>query len=270
MLNRTKYRRVPFSHSEVECNNSGLVKRLAVATSIELRGGLLGQQDVMASVEGFIGDAAPAVLDSDENQLMVIRAAQPSPMALHLVFRPSVPDLEPIRRPDPASVGKLLAEGTLSEEITFLGWRINTRALTIHLPTDKWASWTVQIRRCISARTVTKNTLSNIIGRFNHICHIIPDAWYFMNHLRRMEEVAKARGIPVILSQGARADLVLWIDFLRSAKEGILFEQDRLPDATLSSYSDSAEHGVAGHSPTTNVAWRHWFADKEQRSSSEF
>ena len=48
MSNRPKYRHVPFSHSEVECSNNGFVKRFAGATSTELRGGLIGQRDVMA------------------------------------------------------------------------------------------------------------------------------------------------------------------------------------------------------------------------------
>ena len=48
MSKRPRYRHVPFSHSEVACNNNGFVKRLAGATSTELRSGLIGQRDVMA------------------------------------------------------------------------------------------------------------------------------------------------------------------------------------------------------------------------------
>ena len=55
-------------------------------------------------------------------------------MALFLIFRPLVGIFEPTKRPDPASIRKMLAEGGLNETITFLGWQINTRSLTVALP----------------------------------------------------------------------------------------------------------------------------------------
>ncbi len=68
---------------------------------------------------------------------MVWRAARAVVMALFLIFRLLPGMLEPIKRPDPASIQKMMAEEGLKEEITFLGWNINARALTIALPTEK-------------------------------------------------------------------------------------------------------------------------------------
>ena len=68
---------------------------------------------------------------------MVLRAAQVIVMTLFLIFRPLAGLFEPIKRPDPASIRKMLAEGGLKEIITFLGWIINTRLLIIALTTKK-------------------------------------------------------------------------------------------------------------------------------------
>ncbi|KAL7525801.1 hypothetical protein ACHAXR_002849, partial [Thalassiosira sp. AJA248-18] len=86
---------------------------------------------ITGGAEGYIDDGACAVLDSPSNWRMVIRAAQAVVMALFLIFRPLAHLLEPIKRPDPASIRKMIAEGGLKELITFLGWLINTRAFEI-------------------------------------------------------------------------------------------------------------------------------------------
>ena len=67
-------------------------------------------------------------------------------MALFLIFRPLTGLLEPIKRPDPASIRKMMAEGGLSEIITFLGWLIDTRSFTIALSIEKWVAWSQSIR----------------------------------------------------------------------------------------------------------------------------
>jgi len=52
---------------------------------------------------------------------MVQRARQAVVMAFFLVFHPLAGIFEPIPRPDPTSIRKLLAEGGLAELIIFLG-----------------------------------------------------------------------------------------------------------------------------------------------------
>ena len=88
---------------------------------------------ILGGTDGYIDDGASAVLDAPWNWRMVQRAAQAVVMALFLIFRPLSNLLEPLPRPDPASIRKMLAEGGLREIITFLGWFINTRLFTIAL-----------------------------------------------------------------------------------------------------------------------------------------
>ncbi|KAL7504543.1 hypothetical protein ACHAXN_002172, partial [Cyclotella atomus] len=90
--------------------------------------------DLDSGTEGYIDDLATATLSTPTNQDKVRRAQMAVLMALHLQFRPHSGKLEPIKRPQTASVRKLQAEGGLAETITYLGWLINTRSLTISLP----------------------------------------------------------------------------------------------------------------------------------------
>ncbi|KAL7529786.1 hypothetical protein ACHAXR_003159 [Thalassiosira sp. AJA248-18] len=86
---------------------------------------------ITGGAEEYINDGACAVLYSSSNGRMVTRAAQAAVMALFLIFGPLAHLLKPIKRPDPASIRKMIAEGGLREIITFLGWLSLRDRLTI-------------------------------------------------------------------------------------------------------------------------------------------
>ena len=151
---------------------------------------------------------------------MVCRARQAVVMALFLIFRLLAGLLERIQRPDLASIRKMIAEGGLSEIIIFLGWLIDTRHFTIAIPIEKYVAWSTSVTQTLGAKSVTYQTLSSLIGKLNHVCYIIPDARHFMNNLRQMESIARRKG-KVKLSRRTLDDLILWLDFLKSAKAGI-------------------------------------------------
>ena len=64
---------------------------------------------------------------------MVAQSSQAVAIALFLIFCPLAGIFEPTKHPDPASTRKIIAEGGLNKIITFLGWLINTRSLTVVL-----------------------------------------------------------------------------------------------------------------------------------------
>ena len=215
--------------------------------------------------DGYIDDGATAVLASPTNWSMVERAREAVAMAICLIFRPLAEGLEPIQRPDPASIRKMMAEGGLAEVITYLGWLIDTRRFIIALPLDKWTAWSAQIRDIKSKGAVSHHELSSLIGRLNHACFVIPDARHFMGNLRRMETIA-SRTKFVKLSSTTLADLELWLEFLDSAKKGISINRIIFRKATLVSFSDASETGIGGFSPHTGIAWRCKFSKDEQQA----
>ena len=76
---------------------------------------------ILGNTEGYINNRACTVLDSPSNWKMVAQAAQEVAMVLFLIFHSLASLLEPIKRPDPASIEKMIAEGGLKEIISFLG-----------------------------------------------------------------------------------------------------------------------------------------------------
>ena len=221
---------------------------------------------LLGGTDGYIDDGACAVLDAPWNWRMVQRAAQAVVMALFLIFRPLHALLEPIPRPDPASIRKMLAEGGLREVITFLGWFINTRSLTIALPPEKSSAWSNEIRAMMKHRKAVKHKdLQSLNGKLNHVCFIIPDAKHFMNNLRRMEYLARFKK-KVKLSSPTMRDLTLWLAFLDSAEKGISINRVVFRKPTITTSSDASEAGVGGYCPKTGVIWRHRFTDEESKA----
>ena len=143
---------------------------------------------ILGGAEGYIDDGACAVLDTIWNCMMVARACQAVVVALFLIICPLAGLLEPIKRPVPASIRKMLAEGRLKEIITFLGWIVDTRQLPIALPINTWRAWSTTINEAMNKKTTSSKEIETLIGKLNHVCFIIPDARHFMNNLRKAEQ----------------------------------------------------------------------------------
>ena len=217
---------------------------------------------VTAGVEGYIDDSATAVLDSLDNAKEVIRAKSASLMALHLTFRPSTDKLEPLPRPIIASKRKIEAEGILREQITFLGWAIDSRAFTISLPEEKAANWIHTIAILLNKASTNYDELATLVGRLNHACVIIPTARHFINRLRRlMEHADKFRSASI--TDEAKADLRLWIEFMQYASNGISINSVIFRKPTTIVLTDASEMGIGGYSPMNNILWRYQFTADE-------
>ena len=49
--------------------------------------------------------------------------------------------------------------------------------------------------------------------------------------------------------------LNLWLDFLKSAEEGISINRVFFRKPTITSFSDSSELGIGGFCPKTGIGW---------------
>jgi hypothetical protein len=130
---------------------------------------------------------------------------------------------EPIERPQAASVRKLQTKGGLAETITYLGWTINTRALTIALPIEKAKAWTDSITKMSAQRSpipIQHQQLATLVGRLNHVGFIIPQARHFINRIRRAEQKAHHHRITRLPNE-TKKDLQLWIILIAHIQKGI-------------------------------------------------
>jgi hypothetical protein len=113
----------------------------------------------------FIDDVIQIFLDTPENRARMPRIA---PLAVFVTCRPHAGAGEPIARRPLLSPSKLEAEGAPAELQIVLGWELNTRALTLLLPNDKFTAWIQDIVVTISAETILFGELESLVGRLNH------------------------------------------------------------------------------------------------------
>ena len=200
--------------------------------------------------DAYIDDIPTFAPDLGENRH---RASAATLLAMDVFERPVAED-EPIPRDDLASVNKLIAEGGLAEEMTLLGWRINTRSLLISLPDDKQVAWSNSIDELLTRGSARESELDTLIGRLNHVASIIPLTRHFLSRLRSLRERARhkrAIDIPVDIA----ADMTLWKDFLRSAHSGVNMNLLTPRAPTHEYFSDACEHGLGGFA-LHGRAWR--------------
>ena len=122
------------------------------------------------SMDGFINGIITITVD-DKNWLDCAKSA--ALLVIHTLFQKLQPS-EPLKLDDPLSLRKLSEEGQLAEHKTCLGWDINNHSLRVLLPEEKQTSWTTDIKKGISFKTIKAGTLEFFIGDLNHPAHFIP------------------------------------------------------------------------------------------------
>lgn len=93
----------------------------------------------------YIDDFINVTPDVSEN---CRRTSAATILAIRSLSRP-LDNSDPIPRKDIISLKKFIAEGSLKETKTILGWRINSRSLVISLPPEKSTKWKRKINKLI-------------------------------------------------------------------------------------------------------------------------
>jgi hypothetical protein len=205
------------------------------------------------SADVYIDDIITTFVDNPSNNL---RAPSAVPLAIHVVGRPTVLGEFPPREPL-LSLNKLSAEGAPEETKTILGWLINTRNLTIRLPSEKFLSWQNDINDIVHNKTtVTRSSLEQLIGRLNHASQIIPLSRFFMGRLRAKIRSKSFRNTNIYFNAADRKILGLWLQFLKKAHTGINMNLLTLRQPTNIIITDACPDGMGGYSVTSGKAWR--------------
>jgi hypothetical protein len=180
-------------------------------------------------------------------------------IAIHVICHPLDPN-EPIIREDCLSLSKLAEEGTLSEKPIILGWRVNTRALTISLPDKKYKIWHSDLSHYIKEKKISHKNLESLVGRLNHAASACPIMQYFLNRLRKTLEswIAKntSKKVERYLSSTTLEDLRLWLTiFLPKIRVGISLNLISYRRPSFVCWSDACPQGLGGYDYQGN-AWR--------------
>ena len=180
-------------------------------------------------------------------------------LAFHIFGRP-IDKNEPIPRKDIIAFNKLIAEGAIEEQKILLGWLYDTRRLLISLPLDKWQNWSKDLLDLIENKQTSFHDLDTLIGRLNHVGYIIPTARHFLSRIRNLKYKAKFKR-QVIIPGLVIKDLILWLSFLESAKNGISMNILSYRSPTHLYRSDSCKHGLGGYT-AQGLAWRWIIPDR--------
>jgi hypothetical protein len=205
--------------------------------------------DDQPKCDGYLDDGFMAFLLRDR-----ARGAAILPFIIYLLGRP-VHEQEAKLREDLLSITKFLGEATPAEYKTILGWRIDTRCLLISLPEDKFIGWCRDIEQLLAAPKVTAKQLEVTVGRLNHVGFIIPMARHFLSRLRQALYSAQHRR-KTSLRPAQRADLRLWLRFLKQANDGINLNLLTYRAPTRILRTDACLHGIGGYNLQSGKAWR--------------
>jgi hypothetical protein len=200
----------------------------------------------------FIDDVMQIFLDTIRNREQMSAIV---PLAIHVTCRPHAGAEEPIPHRPLLSPSKLEAKGTPAEIQIVLGWTLDTRRLLISLPADKFTAWQEDIRIIIKLGSVSRETLESVIGRLNHASFVIPLSRHFLNRLRRFLKSSQQSKQQFTLATDDVTDLLLWLEFLQSAHDGISLNRvvKRRPSKVC--VSDSCPYGM-GEFLLSGRAWR--------------
>ena len=142
----------------------------------------------------------------------------------------------------PVSPEKILNQTTC---LIFLGLIINTILQEVRVPQDKLIEVKDKILDFISRSKVTLRELQSLIGSLNFLCRAVAPGRPFVRRLAFLTRNVIEPHFKVRLPAWAKADLQLWLHFLK-AYNGVTFfrDLDWVDNTELSLYTDSSNIGL--------------------------
>ena len=208
----------------------------AEETSIQIQEGDICKADV------FIDDIITVGVDVRDN-LQRVTAAPCT--VLHAMAHKSSSDTHVIRQ-NLIADDKNEAEGAPEEIKIVLGWELNSRSLSVHLPLHKFKAWIEQISSFLTRKTSNIKDIQSILGRLENISVMVPMMAHFLNNLRQIEIKANITGKNQVITKRVKDDCLLAKKFIHLAHCGISMNSITFRTPTKIYINDASEHGLGG------------------------
>ena len=140
------------------------------------------------SVDMFVDDGIGLVIDMPN---FVTRAFATALLVMDTVSR-SLDPRETTLRSKFTEEQKTIVEGAPNEVHLVLGWTMNFRTLTMSLPIEKFAAWSLDIKHILKSNKITKPLLESTIGRLSHAATVIPLGRFFLGRFYAKRRVSGA------------------------------------------------------------------------------
>lgn len=204
--------------------------------------------------ECFIDDIFQSCLALSPSHIK--RANQSALLAIDAISRP-LHSQEPVPRDPMVAIAKAIAEGSLTECLTILGWLLDTHRMLIKLPPDKASQWTQQVKDILShkSKLISRSTLETLVGRLQHIAQVLHPSKHFLGRLRGALTKADQHGC-TRLNRHHLDDLKLWLEFLAHSKAGVNINLITLRCPTRLKRTDACEYGLGGYDLATGRTWQ--------------
>ena len=206
------------------------------------------------SFDVFIDDFIGVTVDIGNNKERLKVAPG---TVIHAVANITEDDLG-VKRDHFIAKDKCQAEGALAERRICLGWNLDTRRLTVELPTHKFIAWSRDVEMLISRKSISHSDLLSLIGKLENVITIVKMMGHFMNNLYSLEEKAfAAKPHAVRITPRAKEDAKLHKKCLEKAHAGISMNLLTFRRPTHLIIGDACEHGLGAFHAESGVGYRY-------------
>ena len=133
-----------------------------------------------------------------------------------------------------------------TQDITFLGVRLNSKEMTAELPQDKLESYSTDVQNFLVKPIATLRGLQQIIGKLQFATSVIPIGKPF---LRRLIDLTKGlkKNSSIKMTTSARTDLQMWAVFLQHYNgKSVIIKNPKVDNQKIHLLSDASDLGFAG------------------------
>ena len=160
----------------------------------------------------------------------------------------------------PLAPDKVLGPST---SIVYLGIEIDSSAMTIRLPQDKFEELSASLQLWISRSKCTKRELLSLIGVLSFACKVVKPGRMFLRRLIDLSTTVHSLNHHIYLNAEARADIKWWIDFLPSWNGSAIIQSPPQTSYSLTLFTDASflGFGATFQSEWFSVPWPPEFLD---------
>ena len=161
-----------------------------------------------------------------------------------------------MKRNAPIQKDKIRCEGAPSEIKVVLGWEINTRAFTIHLPVYKHITWSKDLQLILKEKATDYKSIKTLVGRLTHTATMFFPGRFFLNRLRSLERRCEKYDHQKLSVEELR-DLNLWSELLdHITTTGVSINNITFTSFDNGCISDVCEHGLGAYT-SDGLAFRY-------------
>lgn len=138
--------------------------------------------------------------------------------------------------------------------LTYLGIEINTKTMSMQLPTEKFSELLSNLEGWLNRKKCTKRELLSLIGSLSFACKVVKPGRMFLRRLIHLSCTATSLNHHISLNAEARADIKWWIDFLPSWNGIAIIQEPPVTSYALTLHTDASALGFGA------VFSTHWFS----------